>query len=197
MYNFKKKKLIRDKHKECFNKDCFEEGVFPAPVSKQYVDVDYPQPKIYFCLEHIRIFNKNWDFFENMSEQEIYDFQLDALTGNRKNTANSENNNKQSNYQNFEEINKKLDDFFNINDRTRKRNIDYDIPNEIKESMDILGVCFPLKQDIIKKKYRILVKKYHPDKLGKTNDNKIKMINQAYSNITGFINKMEKLDCDS
>lgn len=192
MYNFTNKKLNRKKeHKqECFNKNCSEEGMFPAPIAKQYIDVDFPQPKIYFCLDHIRIFNNNWDFFENMSEQEIYDFQLDALTGNRKNKNNH------SNLNNFDELNKKLDDFIHINGRTQKRNVDYDIPHEIKESMDILGVCFPLKQDVIKKKYRVLVKKYHPDKLGKNNDNRIKMINHAYGNITKFINRMEKLDCD-
>ena len=47
----------------------------------------------YYVLNHIKIFNKNWNYFENMSNQEIEFFIKSDLTWHKstKNFGSSEN----------------------------------------------------------------------------------------------------------
>lgn len=50
----------------CANENCTEEGLYPAPVSR------YSQKKYqYFCLEHIKEFNKSWNYFEGMDDAQF------------------------------------------------------------------------------------------------------------------------------
>ena len=45
---------------------------------------DIPLERSWYCLEHIRAFNRAWDFFSGMSGEEIVRFQKDAVTGHRR-----------------------------------------------------------------------------------------------------------------
>jgi len=38
---------------------------------------------LYFCLEHVREYNKNFNYFSGLSDEQIAKFQKDALTGER------------------------------------------------------------------------------------------------------------------
>ena len=64
-----------------------------------------------------------------------------------------------------------------------------------KNFYDILGVSKTATQDEIKKAYRELCKKYHPDKHG-GDDTKIKEINEAYS-VIGDEQKRKEYDAQS
>ena len=59
-----------------------------------------------------------------------------------------------------------------------------------KNFYDVLGVSKTATQDEIKKAYRELCKKYHPDKHG-GDDTKIKEINEAYATIGDEIKRKE------
>ena len=61
-----------------------------------------------------------------------------------------------------------------------------------KNFYDVLGVSKTATQDEIKKAYRELCKKYHPDKHG-GDDTKIKEINEAYA-IIGDETKRKEYD---
>ena len=49
--------------------NCNEIGAYKAPVEK-----DNSKKYRLLCLNHIKIFNKNWNYFENMNDLEIIDF---------------------------------------------------------------------------------------------------------------------------
>ncbi len=51
----------------CDDPGCTAEGEFVAKINKNRTK--------YYCLEHIRAFNKNYDFFSGMSEKEILNYQ--------------------------------------------------------------------------------------------------------------------------
>ena len=50
----------------CSNPKCNELGIFPAPKSR-----DQLREYLYFCINCIREFNKSWNYFEGLNEQEL------------------------------------------------------------------------------------------------------------------------------
>ena len=52
--------------KICEFLNCKEEGIYPAPRSRKDI-TNYK----YYCIEHIRDFNKSWNFFEGLTEEQF------------------------------------------------------------------------------------------------------------------------------
>ena len=50
----------------CAWENCFEIGEYKAPIEK-----DNSRKYRLLCLEHIKIFNKKWNYFENMNNDEV------------------------------------------------------------------------------------------------------------------------------
>ena len=48
---------------------CQEDGEFKAPLEK-----DNSKEYRWLCEEHIKLFNKNWNYFDGMRQNEIEDF---------------------------------------------------------------------------------------------------------------------------
>ncbi len=53
----------------CDWNNCFEEGSYKAPVEK-----DNSKKYRMLCLNHIKEFNKNWNYFEGMNDKQINEF---------------------------------------------------------------------------------------------------------------------------
>lgn len=72
----------------CDWENCKEIGSYRAPVER-----DNSRNFRYLCLEHIKIFNKNWNYFSNMSEEEVEYFIKSDLTWHKptKSFSSSEN----------------------------------------------------------------------------------------------------------
>ena len=63
------------KKRTCDYGGCNEHGEFQAKTKSA--------AKFFYCLNHIKEFNKNYNFFEGMSEEEIIDYQISAIIGHR------------------------------------------------------------------------------------------------------------------
>ena len=50
----------------CALPNCYEPGEYRAPKGK-----DKPGEYQYLCLEHVRAFNKAWNYFDGMSQAQI------------------------------------------------------------------------------------------------------------------------------
>ena len=64
-----KKKLSWEKistHKMCDYKKCNENGEYKAPKSRLNLKSYY-----FFCLNHVKEYNKSWEFYKGMSVDEI------------------------------------------------------------------------------------------------------------------------------
>ena len=59
----------------CEWKNCKELGTYKAPSEK-----DNSKNFKLLCKEHIKMFNKNWDYFDGMSQEEIKIFLKSDLT---------------------------------------------------------------------------------------------------------------------
>ncbi len=155
---------------------CKNEGKFKAPVEK-----DNSRKFRLLCLEHIKIFNKKWNYFENMNDNEIEFFIKSDLTWHKttKKFGSSDN---------FFNIlwNNALNDRFNIFNSTGfKEYKQTQMSQTDKDALDIMELNTGVNWEEIHKKFKLLVKKYHPDKNqgNKKFEDKLKKITLAYSQL--------------
>ena len=64
--------------RKCDKIDCNEEGKFRAPKSRILLNEYY-----FFCLKHIKEYNKSWDFYRGLSVNQIENSMRDDIIWNR------------------------------------------------------------------------------------------------------------------
>ena len=161
----------------CEWENCNENGQFKAPTEK-----DNSKKFKWLCETHIKLFNKKWNYFDGMSEDEITNFLKSDLTWHRPTQ-------KFSSADNFFNIlwNNALSDKFNIfkKDESTRVNNSRKLCEKDKDAFIILGLEFNADWGAIQKKFKTLVKKFHPDKHSgnKQYEDKLKKITLAYSHL--------------
>ena len=163
----------------CDHNNCFNNGKYKAPKSRSKLNSYY-----YFCLDHVKEYNKSWDFYKGLSVDQIelsirkdtvWDRPSWPLTGNPNEIINQINNLLDSDYSLFEKE-KDLQKF--LKNKIFNENL---TPLEQKY-IDVLGISIPINVNKIKKAYKKLVKIFHPDvnKDRKVAEKRFKEINEAY-----------------
>ena len=165
----------------CEWRSCKKIGDFKAPIEK-----DNSRKFKWLCVEHIKLFNNNWDYFEGMSQYEFESFLRSDLTWHRPTQEFSSSDN-------FFNIlwNNALNDKFKIfNDSDVNSNYNKKLNEKDKDAFKIMGLNLTDDWVAIQKKFKILVKKFHPDKHSgnKQYEDKLKKITMAYSHLKMIIN---------
>tara|TARA_X000001036_G_C20294516_1_gene649732 strand:- start:121 stop:636 length:516 start_codon:yes stop_codon:yes gene_type:complete len=160
----------------CEWKNCKEFGKFKAPSEK-----DNSKKFKLLCEEHIKLFNKSWDYFEGMSDDEVLNFLKSDVTWHRPTQ-------KFGSPDNFFNIlwNNALNDKFKIFNEKGTSHINKSkLCKEDKDAFNIMGLDFNADIKDLQKKFKILVKKFHPDKHSgnKAYEDKLKKITMAYSHL--------------
>ena len=165
---------------------CKKVGEYKAPAER-----DNSKNYKLYCLEHIKIFNKNWNYFSEMSDDQIEYFIKSDLVWHKptKKFGSSEN---------FFKIlwGNALEDNLNIFENPSFKNFKRDkISEKDRHALEILGLNTGSKWSDIQKKFKTLVKKYHPDKNqgSKKYEDVLKKITLAYSQLKLSVNKTEKI----
>ena len=161
----------------CEWQNCKESGKFKAPQEK-----DNSKNYKWLCKEHIKLFNKNWNYFEGMSQDEIEGFLKSDLTWHRptQKFASSDN---------FFNIlwNNALSDKFNFFKQEKMANgfTVKQLSEKDKDAFRIMELELNADWLIIQKKFKTLVKKFHPDRNAgnKRFEDKLKKITLAYSHL--------------
>ena len=163
---------------------CSKTGMYKAPVEK-----DNSRKFRLFCLKHIKIFNKNWNYFSDMNENEIEYFIKSDLTWHKptKSFGSSEN---------FFNIlwGNALEDKFNIFKNSNHKDFKKtNLSEKDRYALEILGLKYETTWSDIQKKFKTLVKKYHPDKNhgSKKYEDILKKVTLAYSQLKLSINKIK------
>ncbi|MDB9773772.1 DnaJ domain-containing protein, partial [Candidatus Pelagibacter sp.] len=143
------------------------------------------------CLAHVKEFNKNWNYFKGMDDEQVFDFLKSDMTWHKPTQSFSSSDN-------FFKVlwNNTLKDEF---DKTKLRG-EYNHMNQFKfdandiKAFSILGVSVGQKWEQIQDKFKTLVKKFHPDiNLGnKEYEEKLKLITLAYTQLKNTYK--EKID---
>ncbi len=161
----------------CDWNNCSKIGEYKAPIEK-----DNSKDYRLLCLEHVKEFNKNWNYFSGMNDNEILNFLKSDMTWHKPTQSFSSSDN-------FFKVlwNNTLKNDF---DKSSVGN-DYDKMNRFKfnhkdiKAFGILGVSIGLKWSKIQEKFKTLVKKFHPDMNAgnKKYEEKLKLITLAYTQL--------------
>ena len=161
----------------CEWENCKFTGEFKAPAERDNI-----KNFKWLCSIHIKVFNKSWNYFEGMSQNEIENFLKSDVTWHRPTQ-------KFGSSDNFFNIlwNNALSDKFNIFDK--KSSIHFNKNKKLcekdKDAFKIMELDFSADWTNIQKKFKTLVKKFHPDihSGNKEYEDKLKRITLAYSHL--------------
>lgn len=161
--------------RRCDHEGCDQPGEFRAPKSRSTLREYY-----YFCMEHVREYNKKWDFFKGFTQDQIYSQMKHDLVGERPTWPPHIPI----------KLETRLNEFLR---RWTKDNAAHHTPTmkspltKEAQAYETLGLTPNVDQKAVKTRYRELVKRYHPDK---NPDNpkaveRFKLVSEAYMIIQG------------
>jgi len=167
----------------CTYAGCGAEAQYNVPKNR-----DDMNDRHWLCTEHLRENNQHWDFFAGMTEQEIYSFRVEAITGHRptwplgKRAAEKHANRKRetawSHY--FE------DGFaiFEEAEPARPQKVTRLTKTQI-DALTVLNLEEGATLHHIKARYKELVKRYHPDANGgdRGAEERLKQVIKAYGHL--------------
>jgi DnaJ domain len=176
--------------KPCDMPGCREHGDFRAPKDRSLTD------HYWFCQSHVADYNKAWDYFSGMPQEEVEKQILNSLYGDRPTWRYDVDGAMADN------LRRKMWQTYHYTDEEPpKDGPRYRQPQEIRstpehESLMILGLEPPVDLAAIKTRYKELAKKYHPDlnQGDKEAEELLKAINMSYTILKLSYEKFEKLN---
>ena len=156
--------------RRCAAKGCNGEGLYPAPKSRDALR-DY----IWFCLDHVRAYNKSWNYYDGLQGAALEAEIRRATTWERPSWKFATG---QPSEDYFEDP-LGLFDFGQRNETKSGRKL----TTEERKAWKTLNLAPVDDFDIVKKRYKQLVKENQPDKNGGDAyaEERLKDINLAYS----------------
>ena len=166
----------------CDHPDCLRLGEFRAPRGRTRNDGAF-----WFCLDHVREYNKAWDFFAGMSREDIERFQREVATWHRPTWPLGTNPYARSNHE-------PVDDPFDIL-RAGRNGTRHDsgqngngglaapiVSPDQRRALETLELDLMANLLQIKTRYKQLVKRYHPDANGSNpaSEERLREIIRAY-----------------
>ena len=146
-----------------------------------------------FCLEHVREYNNSYNFFAGMSDDAIAKYQKDDVTGHRPTWKLGSLGGKSSrpSRTDFRKAGWAAQDPFTLfgegaapgNGHARPASEGRKILNAQRRALDALGLEPDAKRADIKAKFKVLVKRHHPDANGgdRGSEDRLREIIAAYN----------------
>jgi hypothetical protein len=173
---------IKDKNKNnriCNNPDCNELGIYPAPKSRENLRDYY-----YFCIDCIRDFNKSWNYFSGLNEEELEVEIRKSVTWDRPSWKFGSKT-----------LNHDFEKAFKFFDEQKKIKQHKVIDKKLESCFKILELNSDSTLKEIKSRYKMLAKKWHPDVqisvASKNNKDKFISISNAYKTILKTFEQLE------
>lgn len=171
----------------CDERDCGAEGFLRAPLAKcAGGEIIYGT----FCKVHARMRNESWNFFSDMTEEEVEDFRHQSYSWHRPLHQKSHHSPPSGDHPaGFLYEGTVLQGLFG-SDTSERRGID--IPDEIKQALRVMQLDGLPGEEELKEQFRRLVKKHHPDRHGKSaakrhHSERLKTINASYKSLCQYL----------
>jgi len=172
--------------RRCDAPGCREEGLHRAPKSRDALG-DY----FWFCLEHVREYNKSWNYYADMSEPEIEREIRRSTTWDRPTWPFGTRDGRASRSQAYHRFNDRFGVFDEDDEGTAENREKRGPAGNTAEAKAFrtLGLEPPVTLDGLKRRYKELVKIHHPDANGGSKDaeERLKRINEAYAILRRFL----------
>ncbi|MAS87789.1 MAG: molecular chaperone DnaJ [Micavibrio sp.] len=177
----------------CEHTGCRQDGEFKAPKNRGLNEY------YRFCQEHVREYNKQWNFFDGMSDKEMEEHIYRTNTWDRPTWGFSDQQ-KMEDY-----LRQRVHEDFYTEQGSRRRphnqkehqeNIFRFTNTPESEALAIMDLVPPITLKDIKARYKTLVKKHHPDMNGgsKESEEIFKKVSMAYTVLKVAYESFEKLD---
>lgn len=165
----------------CDYPGCKECGSYKAPKDRRLQDY------YWFCLEHVKEYNKNWDFYKGLSPEEIEQHLRHDETWQRptwklgaKETVRGDR------------IHDKYEFFHPDQLGMSGKYVPPPAPKvhkKLQEALDFMEITLPCAVADVKKKYKKLAKQYHPDVNGgdKEASRRFLKLQKAYEEIITYL----------
>ncbi|MFA4995352.1 MAG: J domain-containing protein [Bdellovibrionales bacterium] len=157
----------------CDHPDCGQAGDYRAPKSRDQLEEYY-----FFCLDHVREYNKAWNFFEGLSPEEVETYTRDATVWERPSWPLGQWGVCEKKLRD-----KALHDIFSGHANENAEPAQPALPLAEREALAVLELTPPVNFAVIKGRYRVLVKKHHPDIGGRKSEEKFKDISLAFATL--------------
>jgi hypothetical protein len=164
----------------CEQPGCPNPGEFRAPKDRAHLN-QYR----WFCLEHVREYNRAWDYYKGMAPTEIEN-ELRSDSGWQRPTWPL---GRLGGFNPFESeylrdpLGVLRDTPLHKAKREPKQPKRDEPPAELRAALDVLGLSWPLDTTALRARYKELAKRFHPDANGgdRGAEERLKDINRAYS----------------
>ena len=161
----------------CDHPDCEKEGLYRAPKTKAL------NSYYHFCLDHVKEYNKNWNFYEGL-EGDAFDKQIEA---DKMGTRPSWNKTKRLTPEDLKNINDPLEWLGKV--KRANPSSPFKSESEEEKALKTLGLKWPTTYDKMKSKYKEWVKKVHPDMTKGKTEEEFKIINEAFTTLHNHFKK--------
>ena len=187
-----------DKHL-CAYPGCTEPGEYPAPQDPRRLN-----ERVFFCLPHVKAYNASWNGLDGFSSDEIFNMQHGGAHWNRptwrmgadspsfkKATFSAEDT--RDPFRFFEESTAPNQRTGGGDSSTQGTFVGSSMPGQIREACETLAVQPPLDRAAVKRQYRTLARKFHPDLNQDTPgaEDRLKRINAAYKVLLAYLDKQD------
>jgi hypothetical protein len=170
----------------CSHPGCEAAGEFRAPGSRR-ADFDGPGEWRWLCLDHVRAFNADYNYFTGMTPDEIADAQGPYGGWERETRAfASTGGGAPPRWADF------VDPLDAIGARFRPRQPQMrrdgrELSESDRKALRVLGLDIDADRRALRQRYLDLVRKYHPDKNGgdRSHEQALRAVIEAYSMLKG------------
>lgn len=179
--------------RSCDQPECTEAGEHRAPKSRaNLVDnhLDVTQGDYYwFCRDHARAYNAAWDYFKGMSTDDIHRFQREVPAWHRPTWKRGKLGPtvETAKVQDPFDILKGQRPFAERPETANFGSGHRPLSTADRDALDCLGLDTTATKSDIKRAYKLLVKKYHPDANGgnRQSEDMFRKIGDAYRQLAG------------
>ena len=174
----KRQAELQAEHSPCAIEGCAEQGLYPAPKSRQNL-----REHIWLCLEHVRDYNKEWNYFEGYSSDAMEEAIRKATTWERPSQAFSASTNGHHHSEFSDPFNIFTANTNGTHHKKERKTQNPRLSKDEKKAWAIFGLSPCTDGSIVKKRYKHLAKANHPDANGGSKDaeDDLKTINWAYA----------------
>ena len=158
----------------CDQESCELGAEFRAPKNPYHLHEYF-----WFCLEHVREYNKSWDFYRGMSPEEVEASRVSDITWNRPSWPIG----------GWRTLLENARYFDGISPIFKAAPLPPTLPKEVQKALGTLELALPLTMEVLKKQYKKLAKRSHPD-LNPGNERaeeQLKVINESYQIVKKYI----------